>query len=1191
MDPSRRLSNGYASHGSEEDDLALGMDFDLSLREKKSDTAENVDLKNETRKTSVIRCLVITTLLTTAAIVANVALIYTLTEEEEAFKDEYIRHSNRVVERFLDAFSEKISAADSFVSQLSFGSASSNITIDAFQQRLEGIRQLSTATTVSFSPVLQGDVERRQWEQFASESYDSDQRKLFTSTYEPHEGKYSFDLNPLVDYRTSSDWTVDSGIFRVDNEAIVEEMSSQLLAPIWQIAPMNTITENAIMFNQLSESSRRQAVEKAIDQRGYVVSDGLYSPATDSLHSTYAAPVILLYYPLFQDISVEDSELLGVITFEIGMEALLEDAVPGYEVHPVSAVVETSCGTQLTFTVAGATISFEGVGDLHESIPDVGTMDTPSSSFQDFVNLMGNQSIAFPTVADVPCAYKVTIYPTNVFYEDFLTNRPVIVEAIVGMVFLFTVAVFIGYDCLVESRQRRVLEAAQKSNALVSSLFPKGVRDRMLKGQGGGGSRPLEVAPRIRLKSFVMSDSNSVEAAIDRKKNTSEPIADLFLQATILFADISGFSAWASEREPSQVFTLLETFFTSFDTIARRLGVFKVETVGDVYVAATGIPEVRQDHAIAMVRFANAILHRANDLAKALESTLGPGTADLTLRIGVHSGPVTAGVLRGEKSRFQLFGDTMNSAARMETTSLRGRIQLSSDTADLIIDAGRGQWVELREDLVEAKGKGKMQTYWLKPEKQGVDTRKSLIAPSPVANMLEGNTEAGSEEKERLIDWNLTVMMSLIEKIMASRGKARRPSRADRLSMSNGLHEHGQRILDEVKEVIPLAEFDCQAVLRSDDYVVVPSIVRSELRDYIAQVCSLYVDNPFHNFSHASHVTMSAHKLIKRITRPDEVNYSHAKKENIVRELHEATYGISSDPLTQLAIVISALVHDAGHTGVPNFQLAKEHPAFVAKYGEKSIAEQRSLDLTLELLQAPVYSNVRECIVPTKEEQSRLRQLIINSVLATDIFDKDLGELRKARWVKAFGAKDASAAADPYVMDRKATIVIEHVIQASDVAHTMQHWKIYKKWNQNLYVEMYKAYKDGRSEKDPTTGWYKGELWFFDNYVIPLTKKLKDCGVFGSSSDEYLHYALENRQEWERQGEQIVKEMHEAMKVLEGGGMRAEMKKAMDVLGQSSRHIRSSLTNEIIEETMEDVIEDEDEDEAMTPWSTSTQAA
>jgi hypothetical protein len=101
--------------------------------------------------------------------------------------------------------------------------------------------------------------------------------------------------------------------------------------------------------------------------------------------------------------------------------------------------------------------------------------------------------------------------------------------------------------------------------------------------------------------------------------------------------------------------------------------------------------------------------------------------------------------------------------------------------------------------------------------------------------------------------------------------------------------------------------------------------------------------------------------------------------------------------------------------------------------------------------------------------------------------------------------------------------VLDHLIQASDVVHTMQHWHVYQKWNQRLYDEMLQAYRDGRSDKDPSDGWYEGELGFFDClYIIPLAKKLKECGVFGVSSDECVSYDLQNRCEWADSGQGIV---------------------------------------------------------------------
>ena len=223
--------------------------------------------------------------------------------------------------------------------------------------------------------------------------------------------------------------------------------------------------------------------------------------------------------------------------------------------------------------------------------------------------------------------------------------------------------------------------------------------------------------------------------------------------------------------------------------------------------------------------------------------------------------------------------------------------------------------------------------------------------------------------------------------------------------------------------------------------------------------------------------------------------------------------------------MFSALIHDVGHEGVPNFVLGKKHPLLADKYSNKSIAEQRSVDIAWELLLLPQFSHLRASIYQSKSDYTRFRYLVVNGVMATDIFDKDLKELRNSRWETAFHREEQES---PYVkdaMDRKATIVIEHIIQASDVAHTMQHFFIYSKWNERLFKEMYFGFLKGSLEKDPSAGWYKGELWFFDNYVIPLAEKLKECNVFGVSSDEYYNYATQNRKEWERKGETLCEIM------------------------------------------------------------------
>ena len=270
---------------------------------------------------------------------------------------------------------------------------------------------------------------------------------------------------------------------------------------------------------------------------------------------------------------------------------------------------------------------------------------------------------------------------------------------------------------------------------------------------------------------------------------------------------------------------------------------------------------------------------------------------------------------------------------------------------------------------------------------------------------------------------------------------------------------------------------------------------------------------------------------LNRIVAPSGLDFEDAHTAQT--QLHDHTYGITSDPLTQFACVLSALIHDADHLGVPNTQLVKENHPLAAVYKNKSVAEQNSIDLAWELLMDPAFADLRACIYTNESERDRFRQLVVNIVMATDIMDKDLKALRNDRWAKAFDETlslsalfNAESAAKQSV-DRKATIVIEHLIQASDVSHTMQHWHVYRKWNERLFMEMYKAFKLGRSDQNPADFWAKGEIGFFDFYIIPLAKKLKDCGVFGVSSDEYLNYALNNRREWESKGESIVAELME----------------------------------------------------------------
>eukprot|EP00934_Nitzschia_sp_Nitz4_P007763 Nitzschia sp. Nitz4//scaffold37_size175936//118664//127302//NITZ4_002057-RA/size175936-augustus-gene-0.10-mRNA-1//1//CDS//3329549821//7753//frame0 len=923
-----------------------------------------------------------------------------------------------------------------------------------------------------------------------------------------------------------------------EGDEMVEDNDLDTYVPYWQVTPLAT---RLIKYNILSNDFFSGEANETIQTRQITIGGFAYLPS--DLASLFgisdlgSEPVTQIYVPVFTDFT-DSRSIAGLVTGIIRWSDLLEQTLPSTANDPMICVFETPCGADqiISYRIQGQEATFLGTGDFHSSkFNDMVHTNEDVESTENNVSPEEFSTFSGVTINEGYCPISIRIYPTLTMESHFITQKPLYYTVAVVMTFLITVLMIALLSFLQERRHKIVLESAAQSNAVVSSLFPAVVRDRLLKGKGA-----KTTSAKLQLKSFL-------DKGKKKGKKGSKPIADLFPYTTVLFADISGFTAWSSVREPHQVFTLLETVYRAFDKIAKRRHVFKVETIGDCYMAVTGLPDPQDDHAVIMAKFAMGCMFKMTMLTKKLERTLGPDTGDLKMRFGMHSGPTTAGVLRGEKSRFQLFGDTVNTASRMESTGKPNKIQCSQATADLIIAGGKGHWVTKRDEIVKAKGKGDIQTYWVehplnevvhsKEDKHG---RRSFLIPKkdkPDRDAISGRSlvwgdanhfeqeehEREHQKNQRLVDWNVEVLKGLLKQIVVNRARKDHSkfNPAD-VMQRNG---SGSTPRSQVTEAIIMPQYDskiAKAQLRQDSKMGfdLSNAVQSQLKSYVTAVCMLYHDdNAFHNYEHASHVTMSANKLLKRVVRPDEVFDRKRSVRRLASNLHEYTYGITSDPLTQFAIIFSALIHDVDHCGVSNTQLVREETSTAVKYGNQSVAEQNSIDLAWNLLMDPTYKDLQTAIYANESEFRRFRQLVVNSVMATDIFDKDLKAMRNNRWERAFseGIDDQNL---------KATIVIEHIIQAADVSHTMQHWHIYQKWNERLFQEVYGAYKAGRGgEKDPSEGWYNGELWFFDNYVIPLAKKLKECGVFGVASAECLTYALDNRREWAAKGEAIVRRM------------------------------------------------------------------
>ena len=501
----------------------------------------------------------------------------------------------------------------------------------------------------------------------------------------------------------------------------------------------------------------------------------------------------------------------------------------------------------------------------------------------------------------------------------------------------------------------------------------------------------------------------------------------------------------------------------------------------------------------------------------------------------------------------------------MESTSIKNMIQVTEDTAKLLKESGKGHSLIAREGLVKAKGKGYMQTYWLRPKTSpssvssasfsenleahhasqhemdhihlraqhdtaraelGLPSFSHQIATAAKSTLDHSQTslqqeishswnETGfndinkngrQEGLQRLIKWNTAVLESILVKVVIQN---KQQKGKPKLSKNNIQYNESALFHEEIAQAVEMPRFDIESISTAtskEKVNLIPPKVRDELRSYVARIASMYRNVHFHSFEHASHVTMSAQKLINKVVLRNSSEFSGSsglKKDKVMQksegaDLFFSTYGISADPLAQFAVVFAALVHDVEHRGIPNVQLIKENPTLGNKYKNKSVAENNSIRVAWSELTKPEFSNLRRCIFASDAHETRFRQLLINVVIATDITDRERRAGERERWAAAFRSesidfnweKEWQNKSDDKLLDidvsLKATVVLEQIVLASDVAHTMQHWLTYVKWNERLYKEMWAAYSAGRAEKDPTEGWYKGEIGFFDGYIIPL---------------------------------------------------------------------------------------------------------
>jgi class 3 adenylate cyclase len=188
----------------------------------------------------------------------------------------------------------------------------------------------------------------------------------------------------------------------------------------------------------------------------------------------------------------------------------------------------------------------------------------------------------------------------------------------------------------------------------------------------------------------------------ERLKTGERVIVDRFDAVTVLFADIVGFTRLSSHTSPEKLVGMLDEVFSMFDRLAERHGLEKIKTIGDAYMVVAGVPQPVANHAAAMAEMALDMLDGIADYARR-------AGLELAIRIGIHSGSVVAGVIGKKKFIYDLWGDTVNTASRMESHGLPNRVQMTEITAHALA----GQFDVEEREPIDVKGKGMMKTYWL----------------------------------------------------------------------------------------------------------------------------------------------------------------------------------------------------------------------------------------------------------------------------------------------------------------------------------------------------------------------------------------------------------------------------------------------------------------------------------------------
>jgi hypothetical protein len=380
--------------------------------------------------------------------------------------------------------------------------------------------------SVAFAPLVKAEKER-EWVEYsiANQGWIEESEIL----KEVHPGH----LDPLHgtiqdhehDRRLQSE-SVAPFIWRwVDGRQVPEtSLPGQVLAPLWQITPAvasavngNLLADERVVDLYTAMLKTNQSLLSKHFEIGDLF-DFLFDADEKHMKSNPHAFLMEPVYSAFEESRELAGFLLGVTSFENIMDNVVQEGANG-----IVCVISDSCGTDITYELNGPESTFLGNADLHDK------------RFDKFMR--SAQLEAYETIVEGMCVHELKVYPSATLRASYDTNHPAIYTSVVALAFVVTALLLIIYDRMITRRQEKTMDSAIRTSNLVASMFPENVRDRL-----------MEDVLQDEGKTSILDGKGNPSSVVGGLK--TRPIADFFPEVTIMFADISGFTAWASTREP-----------------------------------------------------------------------------------------------------------------------------------------------------------------------------------------------------------------------------------------------------------------------------------------------------------------------------------------------------------------------------------------------------------------------------------------------------------------------------------------------------------------------------------------------------------------------------------------------------------------------------------------------------------------